>query len=67
MCGTATKHALQVRSKHKYFIGLQLRYPLRREIRALNSIIRSHIAHEVTKNYPKLRNSYGSVTMPSWL
>jgi len=48
-----TVHAFQVRPEYKHFIGLQLRYPLRREIRALNSIVRSHIVYEGTKNPAK--------------
>ena len=42
-------HALQVGPENKHLIGLQLRYPIRGEIRTLNSIVRSHIEHEVTK------------------
>ena len=37
-------------AKNEHLIGLQLRYLLRRKVRTLNFIVRSHILHEGTKN-----------------
>ena len=43
-------HTFQVAAKNKHFIGLQFRYLFRRKIRSIDSIVRSHIVHEGTKN-----------------
>lgn len=42
-------------AEHEYFIGLQFCNALRRELRALHSIVHSHIGDEGTKNSRKSR------------
>ncbi len=49
----AAVHALQVAAENKHLIGLQHRYLLRCKVLMLNSIVRSHIGYEVTKNSRK--------------
>lgn len=54
-CGSSAMHSFQVAPEDENFIGLQLRYHVRGEIRTLCSIVRFHSVYEDTKNSWKSR------------
>ena len=55
ICRATAMHACKVGAEHEYFIGLKPCDTLRCELRALHSIVHSHIADKGTKNSRKSR------------